>query len=351
VSGSLPLDRDSVSPIIRAMTDYRIAALYRFTDLPDYATLKAPLLERLRSLDIRGTILLAHEGINGTVAGKRPAIDALIDWLRCGPVWNSRLRELDVKFSNAATLPFARCKVKLKREIVTMGVQGIDPVGAGGTYIEPRDWNALISSPDVVTVDTRNDYEVAIGRFRGARNPKTTTFREFPDYVNSNLDPARHKRVAMYCTGGIRCEKSTAYLKSLGFDEVYHLRGGILRYLEEIPQENSLWEGECFVFDERVTVDHHLQPGRYTQCHACRMPLSADDLADSRYAPGESCPHCCSAKTDAQRARYRERQKQIRLAEQRGETHTGDAAGTIAARRRAAKLASRATQRVREDKG
>ena len=328
---------------------YRIAALYRFVELPNFARLKEPLIRKMMSLNIKGTILLAREGVNGTVAAEPGALDSFIDWLRNDAIWNGQLSQLEVKISTSDTPPFARGKVKLKREIVTMGVPGIDPTQSVGTYVEPENWNALISQPDVITIDTRNDYEVKLGRFKGAANPVTRTFREFPAYAEKDLNPQKHKKVAMYCTGGIRCEKSTAYLKSLGFEEVFHLKGGILKYLEETPKDQSLWEGECFVFDERIAVDHDLQPGDYVQCHACRLPLTPAELEHPHYVVGESCPNCYPLKTDEQRARYRERDKQIRLAKQRGEKHTGDEAKQIQAQRRAAKQKAKADQRRRQE--
>jgi UPF0176 protein len=242
-------------------------------------------------------------------------------------------------------MPFSRCKVKLKNEIVTMGVSNIDPNKSVGTYVEPQDWNELISDPDVLTVDTRNEYEVKIGSFKGAINPHTKTFREFPDYAQREIDPQKHKKVAMYCTGGIRCEKSTAYMKSLGFEEVYHLQGGILKYLEEVPSADSLWQGECFVFDERVAVNHDLEPGSYSQCHGCRMPLNVQDMQDERYIQGESCPYCFDKTTADQRSRFRERQKQIQLAKQRGEQHMGNNVDAIRDERQAMKIAAKEKQR------
>jgi len=325
-----------------------VAALYRFVRLEEFRDLRAPLLQCMQRLGIRGTLLLAREGINGTVAGTGEDIDALINFLKTGAVWQGRLAGLEVKKSFTAESPFARCKVKLKQEIVTMGIDDIDPNESVGTYVRPADWNDLISDPDVVTIDTRNDYEVQVGTFRGAINPHTTTFREFPEYAQRELDPAKHKKVAMFCTGGIRCEKSTAYMKSLGFDEVYHLQGGILKYLEEVPQETSLWEGECFVFDERVAVDHNLESGSYTQCHACRMPLTAAETEDKRYIPGESCPHCHEHRTEQQRARYREREKQVRLAEERGEHHIGGEVGDLSQQRHEQKLRYKKEQRERD---
>jgi UPF0176 protein len=326
-------------------TRITVAALYRFVRLEDFADLRAPLLQRMQELAISGTILLAHEGINGTVAGNDEAIDALIEFLKTGLIWNDRLAALDVKKSYTSSLPFARCKVKLKNEIVTMGVTDIDPAKSAGTYVLPQNWNALISNPDVLIIDTRNEYEIKVGTFSGAVNPHITAFREFPGYAERELNPAKHRKIAMFCTGGIRCEKSTAYLKKQGFAEVYHLQGGILKYLEDVPQEASLWNGECFVFDERVAVDHGLVPGSYQQCHACRMPLNSEELESPLYVAGESCPHCGTLTTAEQRERYREREKQVQLATMRGEEHIGSAAGTISQQRRARKLQLKNSQR------
>lgn len=296
-----------------------VCAMYKFVSLDEFESLREPLLSTMQSLGVRGTLLLAREGINGTVAGSRGAIDGLLDWLRQVP----ELADIDYKESYTEQQPFLRTKVKLKREIVTMGVEGIDPRRVVGTYVDPKEWNQLISQPDVLLVDTRNDYEVQVGTFEHAINPNTESFREFPDYVKQHLDPSRHKRVAMFCTGGIRCEKSTAYLKEQGFDEVYHLKGGILKYLEEVPEEQSLWRGECFVFDDRVTVDHQLNRGSYDQCHACRLPITEADKASEHYRPGVSCPHCFDKTSDRQRQRFEEREKQIHLAKVRGERHMG----------------------------
>ncbi|KZZ16590.1 hypothetical protein A3751_14410, partial [Oleiphilus sp. HI0080] len=237
------------------MSNITVCAMYRFVDLPNYESLQAPLLQKMKELDVRGTLLLASEGINGTVSGTNASIQALLKWLREIP----EFAEIDYKLSFDEEQPFYRTKVKLKKEIVTMGVQGIDPKRVVGTYVKPKDWNALISDPDVLLIDTRNDYEYEIGTFDGAINPVTDTFREFPKYVEENLDPNTHKKVAMFCTGGIRCEKSTAFLKEKGFDEVYHLEGGILKYLEEVPEEETMWKGDCFVFDNRVAVNHKLE--------------------------------------------------------------------------------------------
>jgi len=215
-----------------------------------------------------------------------------------------------------------------------MGVEGIDPNKVVGTYVKPQDWNALISDPEVLLVDTRNDYEVQIGTFKNALDPQTATFREFPEYVKQNLDPAKHKKVAMFCTGGIRCEKSTAYLKEQGFDDVYHLEGGILKYLEEVEQEESMWQGECFVFDNRVAVNHDLQKGQYDQCNACRMPITAEEKASTAFEQGVSCPHCIDNVTDKQRQRFLERERQVQLSKQRGEAHIGsDVSAVIQSRR------------------
>jgi UPF0176 protein len=296
-----------------------VAALYKFVRLGDFEQLREPLLALMLAQDVRGTLLLANEGINGTIAGPRAGIDTVLGWLREDP----RLADLEHKESFHDAHPFLRTKVKLKKEIVTMGVEGIDPNRTVGTYLSSQEWNAVISDPETLLIDTRNDYEVEVGTFKGAINPETRTFREFPEYVKETLDPARHKKVAMFCTGGIRCEKSTAYLKEQGFEEVYHLKGGILKYLEEMPKEESLWEGECFVFDERVTVDHDLNPGEFDQCHACRRPISEEEKASEKFQLGVSCPKCFDESSPEQKARFAERQKQIELARARGRQHRG----------------------------
>jgi len=323
------------------MQEFVVAAMYRFVTIDDPQGLRLSLLELMQQHGIRGTLLVAREGINGTVAGNRADVDALLEWLRADP----RFADLDCKESRTDVPPFARAKVRLKSEIVTMGVPDIDPNSSAGTYVDPSDWNELIADPDVTLIDTRNAYEVAIGTFRGAINPDTTTFREFPDYARDNLDPRRDRKVAMFCTGGIRCEKATAYLKQQGFDEVYHLRGGILKYLEDVPEAESAWQGECFVFDDRVTVDHQLRKGSFDQCHACRMPISDDDKRSDKYVPGESCPHCYDDRTDEQRSGYRERAKQVELAELRGEPHIGGDVADISRRRHDAKIAEKNRQR------
>lgn len=315
------------------MSQVVVCALYKFVTLENHQDLRQPLLDMMLAQQIRGSLLLAREGINGTVAGSQAAIDALLAWLATQP----GLDRIVCKFSFDDAMPFDRTKVKLKKEIVTMGVEGIDPRQVVGTYVKPQDWNALISDPDVLLVDTRNDYEVELGTFKNALNPQTETFREFPQYVAEHLDPGKHKKVAMFCTGGIRCEKSTAYLKQQGFEEVYHLEGGILKYLEEVPAEQSLWQGECYVFDNRVTVDHQLQKGQYELCTACSFPVSPADRLSPHYQRGISCPRCYGQRTPEQQQRFVERQKQIELAERRGERHVGGDVAAIAEQRRARK--------------
>lgn len=305
-----------------------VAALYRFTRFDDAPGLRGPLERLCRQEGIRGTLLLAGEGINGTIAGSRDGIASVIAHIRglpdCG--------DLDVKLSAASTMPFHRMKVRLKREIVTMGEPDIDPRESVGTYVEPQDWNALISDPGTIVIDTRNDYEVAVGTFERAIDPGTASFREFPEWFRSErerlLGDGRETgggptRVAMFCTGGIRCEKSTAFLKQMGVEDVYHLKGGILKYLETVPEEQSLWRGECFVFDQRVTVGHGLAEGSYALCHACRRPVSDKDRASALYEEGVSCPACHAERTDAQRVSYRERHRQETLAAAQGRAHVG----------------------------
>lgn len=301
------------------MTNTIVAALYKFAKLPDYRDMQSSVLDFCVTQGLKGTLLLAAEGINGTVAGTREGIDALIAFLRA----DARLADLEHKESYTGEMPFYRMKVRLKKEIVTLGVPGIDPNEKVGIRVAPEDWNALISDPDVVLIDTRNGYEYDIGTFRGAVDPGTDTFREFPDYVSKNLDPAKHKKVAMFCTGGIRCEKATSFMLEQGFEEVYHLQGGILKYLEKIPAEKSLWEGECFVFDQRVAVGHGLALGEYGQCHACRYPVSPQEKASPKYQEGISCPHCFDSLTEEKRVSSAERQKQVELALKRGTAHIG----------------------------
>jgi UPF0176 protein len=306
-----------------------VAAVYKFVKLNNCAELRAPLLAQCDALGITGTLLLAQEGINGTIAGTRSGIDKILAYLRSDP----RLADLEHKESTADLPPFYRMKVKLKKEIVTMGVTGIDPTEQVGHYVKPQDWNALISDPDVLLVDTRNDYEVDVGTFKGAIDPRITTFREFPDYVKKHFDPEKQPRVAMFCTGGIRCEKASAYMLQQGFPEVYHLQGGILKYLEHVPAEESLWQGECFVFDQRVAVGQGLAPGHYELCYGCSRPITAEEKASPKYQAGVSCPHCYDSLTPEKRAAAQERQKQVELAKQRGEAHIGKR------RKKAAKIA------------
>ncbi|MBB6355189.1 rhodanese-related sulfurtransferase [Aminobacter aganoensis] len=300
--------------------EYRVAALYRFCRLERFEDLRAPLAAFCCGKGIKGTLLLAREGINGTVAGTEEAIAELVAHLEAMP----ELAGLEVKYSTASEMPFHRMKVRLKSEIVTMGVEGIDPLASVGAYVEPQDWNALISDPGTIVVDTRNDYEVSIGTFSGAVDPQTKSFREFPGWVENHRSELEGRKVAMFCTGGIRCEKATAYVKSLGIDEVFHLKGGILRYLEEVPAEDSLWQGECFVFDERVSVAHGLAVGEAELCRACRHPLMPEELQSPKFLSGVSCPHCHDSRSEADRARYAERHRQVELAEQRGDApHIG----------------------------
>jgi UPF0176 protein len=302
---------------------YLTAALYKFVSLPKYAALQANIHAACVQYHIKGTILLAAEGINGTIAGLPENIYKLLHFLRTDAAFEGKFSNLEHKESFAETHPFYRMKVKLKKEIVTMGVPSINPNNTVGTYVKPEDWNALIADPDVILLDTRNDYEVHIGTFKGAIDPKTTTFREFPKYVKNNLDKTKHKKVAMFCTGGIRCEKASSYMLEQGFDAVYHLQGGILKYLETVPEAESLWQGECFVFDQRVAVKHGLEVGEFDQCYACRMPLSPEELKSPQYTAGISCPHCYSSLTEEKKKSLTERQKQVILAKQRGEAHIG----------------------------
>ncbi|MDE2418696.1 MAG: rhodanese-related sulfurtransferase [Burkholderiales bacterium] len=299
------------------------AAFYQFVELPDYAQRKKPLLALCEQRNVKGLILLAREGINGTIAGARDDVHAVLDYLRQDPL----LAGLQHKESFSEKAPFHRMKVRLKKEIVTMGVPGISPTTMGGTYVKPADWNALISDPDVVVIDTRNDYEVAIGTFAGALNPQIRTFSELPAWEaqHEKLGQSADNRpkVAMFCTGGIRCEKSTALLRARGYNEVYHLEGGILKYLETVPPEQSLWQGECFVFDERVSVGHGLVPGAHRLCRACRQPLEDGATCSPLYEPGVSCPRCHAHTTPQQKASASERQRQWELAKSRQRAHIG----------------------------
>ena len=298
---------------------YIVAALYHFTRFPDPALLRGPLLDCCQNHGIGGTLLLADEGVNGTIAGTRVGIDAVLAHLRALPGCIA----LEHKESVSETPPFNRMKVRLKREIVTMGQPDVDPIAGTGHYVAPSDWNALITSPDVAVIDTRNDYEVGIGTFNGAIDPETKSFGEFPAWWEANKDRFHNKKIAMFCTGGIRCEKSTNYLIGQGVEDVYHLKGGILKYLEEVPQEDSTWDGECFVFDARVSVGHDLKEGPHLLCYACRRPILPADREHQAFEEGVSCNQCVDEKTDVDKDRFRERQKQVALSRKRGEKHMG----------------------------
>lgn len=307
--------------VIEAVLPVRVAALYQFTRFDDCAAIKGPLARLCGAQGVKGTLLLAREGINGTIAGTDAAIGAVLAHIRGLP----GCAELDVKESRAATMPFHRMKVRIKREIVTMGEPDLDPTNAG-EYVAPQDWNALIEAPDTIVIDTRNDYEVAIGSFAGAIDPKTQSFSEFPEWVRAHRhewEGAAKPKIAMFCTGGIRCEKATAFLKAEGLDAVYHLKGGILAYLEQVAPEESRWQGECFVFDERVSVAHGLEQGTHGLCRACRLPVSEADRNSPLFVEGVACPACHAERTDEQRERYAERHRQAALAAARGEAHVG----------------------------
>jgi UPF0176 protein len=322
---------------------FKLAAIYRFAEVVDVAGWREALDDHCRRHGIRGTLLLAPEGINGTVAGAAEAIDALIAFLLHDPLFEDRLRDAEIKYSSAARMPFHRMKVRIKREIVTLRAPEANPAHRVGSYVAPEDWNRLITRNDVLLVDTRNDYEVALGSFAGAIDPRTRSFTGFKDFVAAKLDPARHRKVAMFCTGGIRCEKASAYMLAQGFEEVFHLRGGILSYLEKVPESESRWHGECFVFDERVSVGHGLVEGTAALCRACRMPLTPADLHHPDHREGIACRHCTG--NAGRQAAAAERQRQVDLAAGRGEAHLGDAATAAAARNKARKQARRQAAR------
>ena len=301
---------------------FLIIAFYHFVSLEKVGLWQAKIKKICSDNSLLGTILIAPEGINGAIAGDHIGINDFVDWLH----EKTEFEKIEIKYSQDNNCPFNRMKVRLKKEIVTMGKPDIDPSNSKGVYIKPCDWNEFISSPDVLIIDTRNDYEVAIGKFKNAIDPDTTSFRDFPQWAENFALKTKNKKynkIAMYCTGGIRCEKSTAYLKKIGFDEVYHLKGGILKYLEEVPSNQSLWHGECFVFDNRVSVNHKLQKGAYSLCNACRHPLSEKEVKSSSYQKGISCPYCILKTTNQQKERFKERQKQIELARKRGHKHIG----------------------------
>lgn len=303
---------------------YIIAAFYKFVKLTDFAQKQNSLLSYCKAQGVKGTILLAPEGINGMIAApSRDSIDSVLSFLRS----DLCLSYLDHRSSYADSEPFERMKVRLKREIVTIGLPGVDPIERVGTYVSPKDWNALICDPEVTVIDTRNDYEVNIGTFKGAENPQTRSFRQFPDYIRQHLDPSKHKKVALFCTGGIRCEKASSFMLSQGFQEVYHLKGGILKYLQEVQAQESLWQGECFVFDERVAVLHGLARGTYEICRSCGHPISDEDKVSLKYEEGISCPYCFDDLTQKKRTRQEARQRQLELikrtedASELGSTH------------------------------
>jgi UPF0176 protein len=299
-------------------------AFYQFVSLKNIDQLQAFILKFCQKNSIKGTILLASEGINGTISGDEKKIQKFIEFIKEDSFFKNNFKNLEHKESWASKNPFYRMKVRLKREIVALGVDGISPTKKVGEYVNPEDWNKLINDPNTIVIDTRNNYEVDIGTFKNAINAETETFREFPTFVGKNLKDKKQKKVAMFCTGGIRCEKATSLMLEEGFEDVYHLKGGILKYLETIPKDKSLWQGECFVFDQRVAVTHGLDEGQYDQCYACRHPLSPEELESNQYTKGISCPYCFNKLSDKKRAGVIERQKQIMLSKSKGENHIGD---------------------------
>ena len=301
---------------------HKIITLYKFHKIQEPLKLQAALKKELKNLDILGTIILGNEGINGTVSGTSINLDRAIERLKL----HSKILDLDLKESFSKKSPFLRLKIKIKDEIVTMGKKNINPLTQAGEYINHKGWNALIEDKNTLLIDTRNSYEYAIGTFKNSINPKTANFKEFPEWVNkqqfSETDK-KQKKVAMFCTGGIRCEKASAFMKNEGFEKVYHLKGGILKYLEETETQNSLWQGECFVFDDRVSIKHDLSEGSYDLCHGCRMPITEQDKLSSHYVKGVSCSNCVNEKTSSQIKRYKTRQKQINLAKAKNKKHLG----------------------------
>ncbi|MFT6657017.1 rhodanese-related sulfurtransferase [Maritalea sp.] len=327
------------------MSEFKVVALYKFVSLPDYRELRDPIYDFCAQRGIKGALLLAPEGFNGTLAGKPSDINALMEYFDRGNLFKGRFNGGEVKFSQASEMPFMRMKVKLKKEIVTMRAPEADPTKLVGTYVDADGWNDVISDEDTIVLDTRNDYEVAIGTFEGALDPQTDNFTQFKDFVEKNLDPKKNKKVAMFCTGGIRCEKASSYMLAKGFEEVYHLKGGILKYLEETPEDKSMWNGECFVFDERVSVGHGLVEGDLHLCRACRFPLTPEDMQHLDYIEGQQCHHCAGKTTEKSRARAAEREKQIRLAQERGQQHIGDQAQKFAEQNKLAMKQLREEQR------
>ncbi len=305
------------------MASFFTTAFYHFVTINDIKNMQSIIQDYCDKTSIKGTILIANEGINGTISGKEIEILAFHEFIKHGPIFFTLCQPLEYKSSWSNKNPFYRMKVRLKKEIVALGIPEVSPTKRVGTYVSPEEWNSLISDPDIILIDTRNGYEVYIGTFRNAINPKTSSFREFPEYVKKNLNPKKNKKVAMFCTGGIRCEKASSYMIEEGFAEVYHLKGGILKYLEEVPKEKSLWQGECFVFDQRVAVTNELKEGQYGQCYACRHPLSPEEMKSSHYNEGISCSYCIKKTSEVKKNNLQERQKQIYLAKARGEEHIG----------------------------
>lgn len=325
--------------------NFDVAALYRFVSVPNPARLREPLLELADQLGLCGTLILGEEGINGTIAGQRSDLVALLNKLG---EWEPTLADLAPSWSASEVKPFFRFKVKIKKEIVTLDVLGADPNKRVGRYCNADEWDQVLSDPDTLIIDTRNDYEFKVGTFQGAINPKTRGFREFPTWVDENLDPAKHKKIAMFCTGGIRCEKGTSMMLNKGFEEVYHLKGGILGYLRERDEDNSLWQGECYVFDQRVSLKHRLEQGSYSNCGGCRMPLSQTDRAHADYIKGIQCGNCAHLYSEDDRRRFGERVKQQQLARERGEDHLGLSAQTLLEKRRQARAIRQARSQANQ---
>nr|AFD03325.1 rhodanese domain-containing protein [uncultured bacterium W5-15b] len=301
------------------MKEITIVSLYKFVNILDTESFRKELLAECKNLAIKGTFIIASEGINGTIAGTGENIESVIQFLEC----DNRFADIECKYSFDNKIPFYRMKVKIKDELIPIGVDGVDPREIVGTYVSPKEWNKLVEDPEVLLIDVRNQYEIEVGSFKGALNPETDNFRYFPEFVENNLEPDEHRKVAMFCTGGIRCEKASSYMLSKGFKEVFHLKGGILKYLEDVPKEKSLWDGECFVFDNRASVDHDLQNGIYDLCHNCRFPVSPEDMESEYFVKGISCPRCHDSITPERRTSLEERNRQIRLAKERNQSHLG----------------------------